>query len=250
MRRLAPLVYDLGGRALNAGIPVVTPTVQAELPHDRSAFTQGLAYVDGKLAESTGLEHASSVRRLCAETGELEQSRELPGHYGEGIAYTDGKLVQLTWKSQKAIVYRWPDLEVIDEYRYEGEGWGLASIPGGFLMTDGSEKLIVRDGGFRITDTIRVTRKRYRMRWLNDLTYAKDCVYVNRLGREAIYEVSLSTGRVMRIIDCHKLVRRAKPSGSDALLNGIAFDADRDEFYVTGKRWPVIFRVTIPPRTD
>lgn len=233
--------------ALNAGIPVVVPRIQAELPHDRNAFTQGLAYADGKLAESTGLSNASSVRRLCAKTGKLELSRELRGHWGEGIAYHDGKLFQLTWKSQKVIIYSWPDLEVVGECRYEGEGWGLASVPGGFLMTDGSEKLVARDSGFGITETKRVTRKFWRMLWLNDLTYAQGSVFVNRLADEAIYQVSPSTGRVMRIIDCQELVRRADPSGHEDVLNGIGFDAEREEFYMTGKRWPVIFRVKIPP---
>ena len=235
---------------MNAGIGVVTPTILAELPHDRRAFTQGLAYVDGKLVESIGLVHGSGIRRLCARTGEMELSRELAGHWGEGVAFTAGKLVQLTWKSQKAIVYRWPDLEVIGEYHYEGEGWGLTSIPDGFLMTDGSEKLVFRDSDFHVADTKRVMRNRFRMRWLNDLTYARGCIYVNRLSDEAIYEVSLSTGRVLRIIACHELVRRANPSGREDVLNGIGFDAERDEFFVTGKRWPFIFRVSIPPRPD
>lgn len=250
MRRIAPYFFDLVNGALNSGIPLVSPVIQAKIPHDTSAFTQGLAYVAGKLVESTGLEHASSVRRLCARTGDLELARELPGHWGEGIAYSDGRLVQLTWKSQKAFIHRWPDLEVIGEYRYEGEGWGLASAPDGFLMTDGSDKIFIRDSEFRIAQTKRVTRKRYRLRWLNDLAYARGCIYVNRLADEAIYEVSLSTGRVRRIIDCRELVRKAKPPGDDDVLNGIAFDADNDQFYVTGKRWPIIFRVTIPPHED
>ena len=33
---------------LNAGIKVVVPTILDELPHDPRAFTQGLAYAQGK----------------------------------------------------------------------------------------------------------------------------------------------------------------------------------------------------------
>jgi glutamine cyclotransferase len=47
--------------------------VVTEYPHDRRAFTQGLAYVDGVMYEGTGLYGESTLRRVDLETGEVLQ---------------------------------------------------------------------------------------------------------------------------------------------------------------------------------
>ena len=55
-------------------------------PHDRNAFTQGLAYCDGELYEGTGLNGRSSIRRVELATGTVLQQHDLPWRYfGEGI---------------------------------------------------------------------------------------------------------------------------------------------------------------------
>ena len=37
--------------------------------------------------------------------------------------------------------------------------------------------------------------------------------------------------------------------GIDNVLNGIAYDADGDRLFVTGKRWPKLFEIElIPPK--
>jgi glutamine cyclotransferase len=71
----------------NAGkeIPRIHFEVVARYPHDRAAFTQGLAFYDGKLYESTGRLGQSSVRRVDIRSGRVEQSVWLPDAlFGEG----------------------------------------------------------------------------------------------------------------------------------------------------------------------
>lgn len=72
--------------------------VVARCPHDRAAFTQGLAFYDAELYESTGLPGQSSVRRADVRSGRVEQSPPLPAAlFGEGLAVLNHRLVQLTW---------------------------------------------------------------------------------------------------------------------------------------------------------
>ena len=55
-------------------------------PHDSSAFTEGLFYLNGYLYESTGLEAHSTIRKVRLETGEVVQKIDIPAQYfGEGI---------------------------------------------------------------------------------------------------------------------------------------------------------------------
>ena len=77
------------------------------LPHDPTAYTQGLVMSDGRLFESTGREGDSTVREVDPDTGRVLDSSPLaPDEFGEGLTMTDdGQLVQLTWLT--GVAYRW-----------------------------------------------------------------------------------------------------------------------------------------------
>src|ERR1700710_404639 len=68
-------------------------------PHDTTAFTEGLFYLDGNLYESTGLVGQSSIRRVRLEDGHVLQSVDIPaGPFGEGIVNSGDQIVSLTWQ--------------------------------------------------------------------------------------------------------------------------------------------------------
>jgi glutamine cyclotransferase len=232
-------------KAWVSSIKVVEPVILEQLPHDEKAFTQGLLYKDHKLYESTGLDGCSSIRRLDASSGKVEFIKNLPNHWGEGIAFGNDMIVQLTWKDNKAIIYSWPELYVVGEWSFTGEGWGLSSMPKGFVMTNGSSQLIFLDERFKVLRAENVKIRGLPHRWLNDLAYANGSLYINRLGDNNIYVVDPATGYVLRRIDCSNLVKIAMTVGED-VLNGIAYDELENEFFITGKRWPVLFRTMIP----
>src|SRR3989304_8944736 len=62
-----------------------THTIVDVYPHDVDAFTEGLAFQDGFLYESTGLYGSSSLRRVELEHGSVLQQVDLPNEFfGEG----------------------------------------------------------------------------------------------------------------------------------------------------------------------
>ncbi len=78
-------------------VPVYGYRVVRAYPHDPTAFTQGLQYVDGILYEGTGLNGRSSIRKVKLETGEVVQKRDLArAYFGEGITIWNTDLIQLT----------------------------------------------------------------------------------------------------------------------------------------------------------
>ena len=83
----------------------LTVSVQRRLPHDASAFTQGLEVVNGEVIESTGLYGRSTARRWNLDTGTTTAEVEVPKQYfAEGMTeLPDGRLVQLTWKEGTAL---------------------------------------------------------------------------------------------------------------------------------------------------
>src|SRR5688572_5744335 len=67
-------------------VPHYTYDVIHTFPHDPTAFTQGLVYLNGVLYETTGLNGRSSLRKVALESGEVLQKADLsPDLFGEGM---------------------------------------------------------------------------------------------------------------------------------------------------------------------
>lgn len=231
----------------------LTVEVVRQLPHDPGAFTQGLLLHDGLLYESTGLVGRSSLRSVAPETGEVVRQRDIPAPYfAEGLALVDDELLQLTYRAGK--LFRWDrdTFEPRGEQAYTGEGWGLCYDGEWLWMTDGTAELERRDPRtFEVTRSVSVERDGKRLALLNELECVDGAVYANVWKTDEIVRIDPASGKVTATIDASPL--RALLPGDlviDAVLNGIAYDADRDLFLVTGKLWPSLFEVRFVPVSE
>lgn len=219
-------------------------------PHDPTAYTQGLVWDGGVLYEGTGLYGKSTLRRVDPETGQVLDKKALDHNFfGEGLALVGDRLVQLTWKAGVAFVYELGALEVIDEYGYNGEGWGLA-FDGGerLVMCDGSSRLTYRDPkDFRWRSTLEVTLRGQPVTHLNELEFAEGQLYANIWQEERIVRIDPTTGQVTAVIDARGLLGPRESAMVD-VLNGIAYDPMSKSFWLTGKFWPKMFRVVFVPK--
>jgi glutamine cyclotransferase len=227
-------------------IPRVTACVLRALPHDPGTFTQGLAFHDGRLYESSGGQGTSSLRVLDPNDGSLVDCRPVKEYFAEGIAIRNDRLYQLSWKSGRAGIFLVPSLEKIGEVRYSGEGWGLASCPEGLVMSNGTSRVRIRDERFQVLREIAVRSNRVPLRKINDLEWVGGRIFANRWYRPEIYEICGTTGRVLRVWDCTELFSAA-PANPEGVLNGIASDVSRGTLFVTGKHWNRIFELAIEP---
>ena len=155
----------------------------------------------------------------------------------------DGMLVQLSWKEQTARIYSENDFMVKKAFSYQGEGWGLTSNGTEYIMSNGSDTLYFRSKSFAVTKKICVWFNGVPVQNLNELEYANGNIYANVWYSNNIVEISPQTGAVTRIIDCNALVRKAAPTSTEAVLNGIAYNPKTRTFYITGKNWNTIFLV-------
>lgn len=228
----------------------LTVEVVDQLPHDQGAFTQGLLLEGGVLYESTGLVGRSSLREVEPRTGEVVKQRDIPSpFFAEGLALVEDELLQLTYRAGK--LFRW-DLETFEplgEVAYDGEGWGLCYDGEALWMSDGSARLMRRDPvSFDLIDEVTVLRDGERVVRLNELECVGGAVYANVWLTDEIVRIDPSDGRVTATVDASPL-RELMPLelSGDAVLNGIAYDAERDLFLVTGKLWPSLFAVNFVP---
>ena len=219
-------------------------------PHDEQAFTEGLVFENGVLYEGTGLYGYSTLRRVELQTGRSLQLYSMPNQFfGEGITVFNDKIIQLTWLSHEGFVYNKTSFERLGEFNYSTEGWGITYDGNRLIMSDGTANLyFINPETFERTGQIEVHDNASPVTELNELEYIKGDVYANIWLQEKIAIINPETGQVKAWIDLTGIQSRVNCSGQD-VLNGIAYDADGDRLFITGKRWPQLFEIKLvaPP---
>ncbi len=247
---LLALVASLLPACSNHGAaPQYTCRVVNTYPHDRAAFTQGLVWEDGFLYEGTGLNGNSSLRMVELETGNVLKRRLLPGQYfGEGITIFQGRIMQLTWRSRTGFVYDKETFEPLQQFLYETEGWGLTHDGKRLIMSTGGANLYFLDPAtFRRTGQLYVHDQSGPVGMLNELEYVRGEIYANVWKTDTIARIDPETGRVTGWIRLEGLLSAEDYAQPVDVLNGIAYDAENDRLFVTGKLWPKLFEITLVP---
>jgi glutaminyl-peptide cyclotransferase len=235
----------------NTAIDTATYQVVHAYPHDPMAFSQGLLYLDGHLYESTGLKGRSSLRMVDINTGRVLQKYDLPAAYfGEGLTDWEGTLIQLTWQAHKAFVYDRFAFSLLKTFTYEGEGWGITHDSSHLIMSDGTSYLRFLDPKtFREVRRLHVTGPNGQgIDDLNELEYVRGEIYANVWHSDRIARISPRNGKLLGWIDLSGLMSPQSLPNSDAVLNGIAYDARGNRLFVTGKLWPKLFEVRVVGR--
>lgn len=234
---------QLGAR--NTGSPASFKVVAA-YPHDASAFTQGLAISGGKLYEGTGIYGASTLRRVDLATGRVEKQRALARNYfGEGIAIAGNRIYQLTWQNGIGIVYDLETFNVERTFQYDGEGWGLTFDGTHLILSDGTATLRFLDPEtFAVVRTVEVRDAGKPVAKLNELEFIDGEVWSNIWYDDRIARISPVDGAVKGYLDLSTLYPQSARS-SEAVLNGIAYDADAKRLFVTGKNWPQLYEIEV-----
>jgi glutamine cyclotransferase len=229
-------------------IPVYKPKIHNVFPHDPNAFTQGLFYSDGFLYESTGMKGKSSLRRVDIKTGKVLHKINLAADYfGEGITLWKNKIILLTWQNHKGFVYDKNTFQIIDEFSYPTEGWGITFDGKYLIMSDGTDSLYyLSPDDYSLVKKVKVSADEKAVNNLNELEYINGKIYANvwKTERIAIIEPD---GMVVGWIDLQEVLQKMDCPGEIDMLNGIAYDADEDMIYVTGKYWCKLFQIEKRP---
>jgi glutaminyl-peptide cyclotransferase len=236
---------DPGTSTSKGPVPVVTPVVLSEMPHDTSAWIEGLEFDGPTLYEGTGVAGQSQLRELDPETGAVRRAAAVPNnYYGEGITVVGDRIWELTWQNGVAVEWDKNSLTPIREVPVNGEGWGLCNDGARVIRSDGTDRLrFHHPTTFAETGSIGVTRDGKPVTNINELDCVDGQVWANVWMSDTIVRIDPATGEVNAVVDAGQLAGQA---GRDRqkVLNGIAH-IDGDEFLITGKYWPKMYRVRI-----
>lgn len=232
-------------------VTVFTPEVVQLLPHDRTAVTEGLSLLtDEILLESTGLYGRSSRRLLEVGTGSLLNVESLrPELYATGVtALGAGVGLQVTGLEELVQFFDTETLALIEERSIDLELTGVCvDAAGGPLRAATSDGLLhaLDAGDLAILESITPRVAQSPLPPLTDLTCVGDTVWGVVAETAVLARINPTTGAVTAITDLAALT----PAGlaSNDVLSGVAYRPASDSWFVTGRRWDVLYEIQLRP---
>lgn len=217
-------------------------------PHDISSFTEGLIWLNGSLLESTGEKGTSYLLRVNLQSGKAEKKVKLGDQYfGEGIAVLNNKIYQLTYQEHKVFVYDMNFNKLPQEFEWPYEGWGMTTDGKSLIIdTGGSNIYFVNPDTFKIERTLGVVNNNGYVAMVNELEWVDGYLYSNIWQTNYIIKINVQTGLVEAkadLTDILKMNHQPETNTEVNVLNGIAYNAEKKTFYVTGKNWPSLFEI-------
>lgn len=220
-------------------------------PHNQSFYTQGLEFHDGFLYEGTGENGESGLYKINLANGNILQEYRLADKYfGEGITILNDKIYQLTYRAQKGFVYNLDDFARIDSFQFKSQqGWGLTNDGEYLIMSNGTQKIIWLDPeNFTEVKSIQVANNQGIINNINELEFINGNLFANVYTTNMIIEIDPETGKVLSEINMEGILNLYQnPEEKIDYMNGIAWDAETDRLFVTGKWWPRIFEIELIP---
>lgn len=237
-------------QAQESGVAVYDYKIINAYPHNLRFFTQGLLFHDGELYEGTGRNGQSALMHIKLEDGSVIKSKALASRYfGEGIAVAGDHIFQLTWRENMVFVYDVNTFESVTSHYWPREGWGLTFDGEHLILSDGSDQLYFIDPEtFQPVRQIAVTLEGGRVSQLNELEYINGEIWANVWMSQQLVRINPQTGQVISIVDLTGLVNETELGGTEAVLNGIAWNEETEQLFVTGKLWSHLFEIELIAR--
>ncbi|MFT6970131.1 MAG: glutamine cyclotransferase [Roseivirga sp.] len=226
--------------------------VEQTMKHDTAAYTQGFLIHEGQIFESTGQE-GSWIGIVNPKTGTSDKKVILDDQYfGEGITILNNKIYQLTWQEKTGFVYDLDSYELIKEFSYPMEGWGLTDDGKDLIMSDGSNSLYFLDTtNFSVSNKMSVTYQGVAVSSINELEYVDGYIWANIYQKDLIAKIDAKTGKIEAFLDLSDLTyRTGLLNPSMDVLNGIAWHESTQSLLVTGKLWPLIYVLKLTEDKD
>jgi len=134
------------------------------------------------------------------------------------------------------------NFNLLEEFRYPHQGWGITTMGDTLLVSDGSEIIRLFDPrDFSEIGQIQVFDDEKSYNELNELEFFDGKLYANVWFKDYILAIDPKSGKVLEKIDLDGLL--TNKSGSEDVLNGIAYNPKSNTVFVTGKLWPTLFEL-------
>jgi len=231
------------------------------IPHDGTPWTQGLEFSDdGRLVETSGdypFGTGSYVRLVDMDTGmttrKITDGLDRP-IFIEGLSELDGRWFASTYEDHVALEYD-NDFNFVKTHPFPWQGWGLTRSPDrkSFIATNSTEYVLTLEpGSFNLRSMKPATCLGQRVPGLNELEMVDDF-----LGQGPALLGNVIDTRLVLVLDPNSAVctgafhlhglepERKDEAQGNHVANGIAYNKQSGNFWVTGKNWDSMFEVSL-----
>ena len=219
------------------------------IPLEKTSFTQGLEVVDGSIFQSSGLYGESRLSEIDLQSGNI--IREMPindSYFAEGITVLHQSIIMLTWTGEQAFRIDISNFSIVENFTFEGEGWGICFNGEFLVMSNGTSQISFRDPEtFEINHTIQVTWDGQPVPNINELECVGKEILANIWLQDVIISIDSISGNVQYFVSPTS-ISLTQGTNSNEVLNGIAFDKSSGGFWITGKNWTHIYLIEISSR--
>ena len=218
-------------------------------PHDKACYTQGLQWIGSSFLESCGQTGTSNLREV-ALNGKVVRQKALPKEiFAEGLVRLGSRVYQLTWQQGYGFVHDASSFKDLGKFAYPKpitEGWGLTTDGKSLILSDGSSKLYWLDPkSFAVLRSVTVNNDGSEVSQLNELEWIAGEVWANVWQTDLVARIDAKTGRINSWVNFAGLRPDSSLGNTDAVLNGIAYDAASKRVFVTGKLWDKLYEIAI-----
>jgi glutamine cyclotransferase len=248
-----------GDIPVNPAPPVIPYSIVGSAPHDTLYFTEGLEYHNGVLYESSGpggsedysqSPYPSAFGIADPKTGKVSNKVQYDKGvvFGEGITVFRDKVYQLTYKNKIGYVYDARTYKKLRDFPLpSAEGWGLTHDTSSLIMSAGTSKLFfLHPDSLTVRNIITVTDNMGEVEKINELEYINGFIYANQWLTNNVLKIDPATGKVVGKLDFTKLANEATQKfGGANEMNGIAYDSVSGTMMITGKNWPLIYKIKL-----
>jgi len=247
-------------------------TILGKYKRFHAFYVEGFSVQGSHFLESAGNYGDSEIHYMTLDEDKMQVNIEKrttisSQYFSEGIDILQNKdgtksIYMLTYKKRKILKFD-TELNLISEDTPMPspiyEGWGMTHDPldpTTAIISDGSSYLYYLDvtKSFSIKRKLRVfDKKGNQLDSLNELEFVNGFIWANVFMTDWIVKIDPNTGKVIKSFDmtyisqeCRKdsLKILGRNLAYDDLLNGIAYDHKEKTFYITGKKYPYIYKVS------
>ena len=220
--------------------------VVRSIPLEETSFTQGLEVLDGSIFLSSGLYGESRLSEINLQNGNIIREMTInDSYFAEGITVLDQSIIMLTWKEERAFRIDISNFSIVENFSFEGEGWGICFNGEFLVMSNGTSEISLRDPEtFEINHTVQVSWDGQPVPNINELECVGKEILANVWMQEVIISIDSISGNVQYFVSPTS-ISSTQGANSNEVLSGIAFDKSSGGFWITGKNWTHIYLIEI-----
>jgi glutaminyl-peptide cyclotransferase len=229
-------------------LPISSYDTTGSYPHDTSAYTQGLEFINDTIIESSGIKGKSWIRHGNLSSQITSAKFYLDTNdFAEGLSVLGNKLYLLTETSNKLYIFDKQNLNLLKTVNLQYKGWGLCNNGKDLIFSDGTNVLSFLDTtNFNIIREVPVFEYEKPLFQINEMEYVNGYIFANIYTTNLIYIIDPQNGHSIAKFDLKALEIDSRKIKQDIdYLNGIAYLKNEKQLLVTGKFWPKFYKLAI-----